>query len=58
MPTLRQCSRVCELRTAHQAACYMRQSLLHATALPIDGLHLEMGLHVDSFHGEINAESL
>jgi len=30
----------------------------HATALPIDGLHFEMGLPVDSVHGEIRAESL
>jgi hypothetical protein len=30
----------------------------YATALPIDGLHLEMGLPVDSFYGEIRAESL
>jgi len=39
-------------------AFYMRQSLLHASTLPIDGLHLEMGLPVDSVHGEIRAESL
>jgi len=57
MPTLGQCSRVCELRTADQVACYTRQNLLYTTALPIDGLHLEMGLHVDSY-GEIRAESL
>ena len=28
------------------------------TALPIDGLHLEMGISVVSVHGEIRAESL
>jgi hypothetical protein len=50
--------RVCELRTADQEATYTRNSLLHATALPIDGLHLKMGLHVVSFHGEIRAEAL
>jgi len=48
----------CELRTADQVAFYMWQSLFHATALPIDGLHLEMGLHFDSFHGKIHAKSL
>ena len=53
-----QCSRVCELRTADQVAFYTWQSLLHATALPIDGLLLEMGLHFNSFHGEICAKSL
>ena len=37
---------------------YTRQSLLHATALHIDRLHLEMGLNVDSFHGEIQAGCL
>jgi hypothetical protein len=52
-PTLGQCSLVCELRKVDQVAFYTRQSLLHATALPIDGLQLEMELHVDSFHGEI-----
>jgi len=58
MPTLRQCSWVCEMRTANKVAFYTQQSLLHATALPIDGLHLETGLHVNSFHGEIHTESL
>jgi hypothetical protein len=43
---------------ADQVAFYTRQNLLYTTALPIDGLHLEMGLHVDSFHGEIRSESL
>jgi hypothetical protein len=43
---------------ANQVAFYLQQSLLHATALPIDGLHLEMGLHVNSIHGKIHAESL
>ena len=57
-PTLGQCPPVCGLRTADQLAFYTRQSLLHATALPIDGLDLETELHVDSFHGEIRAESL
>jgi hypothetical protein len=37
---------------------FTHDSLLHATALPIDGLHLEMGLPVDSVDGEIGAESL
>jgi hypothetical protein len=36
-PTLRQSSRVCELRAADQVARYTRQNLLHAMALPIDG---------------------
>ena len=57
-PALGQCCQVCELRTADQVAFYTWQSLLHATALPIGGLHLEMGLPVDSVHGEIRAESL
>jgi hypothetical protein len=48
-PAPGQCCQVCELRTANQVAFYMRQNLLHATALPIDVLHLEMGLPVDSF---------
>jgi len=46
------------LKTADQVAFYTRKILLHDTALPIDGLHLEMELNVDSFHGEIHAESL
>jgi hypothetical protein len=46
------------LKTADQVAFYTLQSLLHDTALLIDGMHLEMGLNVDSFHGEIHAESL
>jgi len=37
---------------------YTLQSLLYATALPIEGLHLEMELLVHSVHGEIRAESL
>jgi len=57
-PALRQHCQVCELRTADQVAFYTWQSLLHTTALLIDGLHLEMGLPVDSVHGEICAESL
>ena len=56
-PELEQCCQVCELRTADQVAFYTLQSLLHATALPIDGLHLEMELPVDSVRGEIRAES-
>jgi len=52
------CCQVCELRAADQVAFYTWQSLLHATALPIDGLQLEMGPSVDSVHGEIRAESL
>jgi hypothetical protein len=43
MPALGQCCQVCELRTADLVAFYTWQSLLHATALPIDELHLEMG---------------
>jgi len=46
------------MRTANQVAFYSQQSLLHATALPIDGLYLEMGHHVNSFHGKIHAGSL
>jgi len=57
-PTFWQCSRVCELRTADQVAFYMWQSHLCATALPIDGLHLETGLHFNSFHGKIHAKSI
>ena len=57
-PSLGQSCQVCELRTADQVAFYMWQSLLRTTALPIDGLHLEMGLPVDSVQGEIRAESL
>ena len=57
-PVLGQCCQVCELRTADQVAFYTWQSLLHATALPIDGLHLDMGFPVDYVHGEIRAESL
>ena len=37
---------------------YTWQSLSHTTALPINRLYLEMGLHVDSFHSEIHAESV
>jgi hypothetical protein len=33
-------------------------NLLHTMALPINGLHLEMGLPADSVHGEICAEYL
>ena len=47
-----------ELRTANQVAFYTWQSLLHATALPIDTLQVEMGLSFDSVHREIRAESL
>jgi hypothetical protein len=57
-PTLGQYSRVCELRTADQVPSYTWQNLLYATALPFDGLHLEMGLHVDSFHGEFRTQSI
>ena len=57
-PALVQCCQVCELRTANQMGFYTLQSLLHTTALPINGLHLEMGLPVDSVHGEICAASL
>jgi hypothetical protein len=57
-PTLWHCSRVCKLRTANQVAFYTWQSLSHTTALPINRLRLEMELHVNSFHGEIHAESL
>jgi len=46
------------MRTADQVTFYTLQSLLHATALPIDRLHLEIGLPVDSIHGEILTESL
>jgi hypothetical protein len=46
------------MRTAYLVAFYTLHSLLHATALPIDGLHLKMGLPVDFDHGEIRAESL
>jgi hypothetical protein len=49
---------VCKLRTANQVAIYIWQSLSHTTALPINRLCLEMELHVNSFHGEIHAESL
>jgi len=56
-PALGQCCQVCELRTADQVAFYTLHCL-HATALPIDGLHLEMELPVDSVHGEIRTESL
>jgi hypothetical protein len=56
-PTLGQCSWVCEMRTVNQVAFYMQQSLLQTTALPIDRLHLEIGLHVNSFHGEIHRVS-
>jgi len=52
-----QCSWVCEMRMADQMAFYTQQSLLHATALPIHGLHLETEFHVSSFHGEIHIES-
>jgi len=33
-------------------------NLLHTMALPINGLHLEIGLPADSVHGKICAESL
>jgi len=33
-------------------------NLLHTMALPIDGLHLEIGLPADSVHSKICAESL
>jgi len=49
---------VCELRTADHVVFYEWQSLFYATALNIDGLHLEMELPVHSFHGEILTESL
>ena len=39
-------------------AFYTLQSLLHATATPFDGLQMEMGLPVNSVHGEIRAKSL
>jgi hypothetical protein len=55
--TLGRCSWVYERRAAYQTAFYTWQSLHHATALPIDGLHLKVGLHVDSFHGEIRTKS-
>jgi hypothetical protein len=42
MPTLRLCSQVCELWTADRLAFCTWQSLLHTTALPISGLHLQM----------------
>ena len=59
-PTPGQCCRLCELRTADQVAFYSRQSLLHATALPLDGLDLEMGggFYFYSFRGEIRTWSL
>jgi hypothetical protein len=57
MPALGQCCQVCKLRAADLVAFYTWQSLFH-TALPIDGLHLERGLPVDSIHSEICAESL
>jgi hypothetical protein len=43
---------------ADQVASYTLQGLLHATTLPIDGLHFEMELFVDSVHGEIRVESV
>jgi hypothetical protein len=49
---------VCELRTADQMVFYTSQGLLHSTALPIDKLHVEMWLHVDSFHGKVRTNSL
>jgi len=55
---LGQCCQVCELRTADQVANYTWQSLLQCTALPIDELHLLMGLPVDYDHGKIRSESL
>jgi len=47
---------VCELRAADHAAICTQKSHLHAAALSIDGLHLKIGLHADSFHGEIRAK--
>jgi hypothetical protein len=37
---------------------YTWQSLSHTTALPINIPRLEVGIHVDSFRGEIHTESL
>ena len=57
MQTLRQCSVVCKLRTSDPVTFYAWLNL-HATAVPIDGLHLVMGSRVVSVHAKIHAESL
>jgi hypothetical protein len=57
MQTLGQCSVVCKLRTSDPVTFYIWPNL-HATALPIDGLHLEMGPPVDSVHTKIHADTL
>jgi hypothetical protein len=58
MQTLRQCSLVCKLKTIELVSFYAWLNLLCATALPFDGLHLEMGPPVDSVHTKICAESV
>ena len=47
-----------ELWTADQVAFYTGQSLLHTTALPVSGLHMEMGQPVDSVDSQIRAKSV
>ena len=57
-PTFRQCSWACKLRTVDQVAFYTWKSLLHATTLPSNQLHLEMVFLADWVHREICTESL
>jgi len=54
-PTLRLCSNCGRLT---RWLFYTWQSLLHTTALPISGLHMELGQPVDSVYSQIRAKSL